>query len=1598
MTTPFDIVTTKRTRSRKVSARRIDVARRQGWKMTVISNLQLRPFVADNIHFKITKPIFLFAIVVLVKSVLVHAELIADFEVETTTTTILDNTQSLLLSSQQSQQYANSILEQPTVFTVIQNPPNCTQSSDSSDLSYHSNRLECFLWNLQVEIPERSFKKDFITITVHDMICTNFVLNGISSHYQPSEASNTSSPQLQISIDHLEASCQGRYHSTGGLAGDVQARVVEQDQGQNPAFTAVFSLEPAPSTPKVPSTCQTRSCATYLTCQGIHFSGSISARLIQAFSKTISKYITDALQTYICPKIIQETATATITKFLRHPFHDFVKKYLPKDDSFYNLSNYDTSSSSVLSSSASRTLITPSNASNDNGIRNVSDYNIIRWILKVFNQQLRDHLQIGWIPLPIDDHKHFSIEGTSSYMTLLVPKRTQSNQRLPDDCKDMFRGFSGWIKSIFGSRPRVRLPKYFHSIRVPLPAIPGAVISINISQVSVQGLDQMDHLQVLQPPAQKNNGTTWNDSINSQQHDNEDSLLQTNVTSSSGFFLVAPVTLMIALPEQETLIESFEVSLNITHVDIDLATILQVSGWDSMSMLTVVNAIQQFTDSFRRGHQLDWKAIECLIATVQKVKVQNWITNLAIESLQLSRDERLVPEGSLESDFDTTINTILQLLTIEYKDLWTLLVKGIVETLGTQNLNTFISDWISDHSDSAHHRNISYCISTLPSEGTTTNANWVNFTKFELLYKLNDFLGHAGRKKSLNHFLRCLGDSVEVWNENVILDVGLLQGDVRGGSISRIHDQISITRIETRNWDSLTELQLLKPTGETRLASSAILGIAGKKTYPEMTLVVNFDGPKLFGQLNVTAFANVEAHAELQIDYDLNRLENITIEMMLDHEECGLFPTMDARFLPGTTSFELGSFVGMNLTGKLNGKNIEVSTMAFPVFHEVGSEMVRWFVELARSSFNQGVAELTGLAVKNCPGVHTRSAEKQNESGKNNGAWAWLLSSTFLSISTLIVVFQVGLMWLMKSEIPSGHGGGTHGTHERHIRGRSTEGEDECEDSLVLSPGFSAFQDLIQPLMGKRSQQLKGRRGLDTPSSLDRSIVNDIYEDTMVEEEHQLVILEDQLPEVSEAEDKPKSIFFSQNLPKFVPYVFPATIFGTIVLLFTSNVSVGASVDMFLRLGTEYLEVPGVFRFSLGDTTSKLYLAGIYPLLLFVVFFSGIWPYVKLFWMLYACLSPCKDTYLRERRLLMLNALGKFSLVDSYVLILFVVAFRFHVELNESLGLDSYVTPVYGFNSFLLATILSLVLGHAMLFFHRKISKSKQNDVGKERILEHSFQCRDDDSPKSFTFLSQALLIGLMLCTMGLLIVGFLQESFSFEIVGLAGAAMGDDNNSASYSVLSLGMAIPQSIKDPATFQSSFLQMSYFLFTVFTPIASLSVMLVLMVWPLTHKFQRDLLMIAEALNAWSATEVFLLSIVAALFQISQFAAFLVGDKCDKLYQMVNTIFDGQEFNEVCFGVNASVQSNCWYLVAGTVLNSWVVSFALKIAHAAVEERGAILDVRQSAPTIRTTTPHQMNHGWTIVQTLNAVPVISSRLFVSTTENEGRRKPQNWHQA
>ena len=91
------------------------------------------------------------------------------------------------------------------------------------------------------------------------------------------------------------------------------------------------------------------------------------------------------------------------------------------------------------------------------------------------------------------------------------------------------------------------------------------------------------------------------------------------------------------------------------------------------------------------------------------------------------------------------------------------------------------------------------------------------------------------------------------------------------------------------------------------------------------------------------------------------------------------------------------------------------------------------------------------------------------------------------------------------------------------------------------------------------------------------------------------------------------------------------------------------------------------------------------------------------------------------------------------------------------------------------------------------------------------------------------------------------------------------------------------------------------------------------------------------------------------------------------------MFSGEDFDTTCFSVDASVESACWYLVLGAILNSSLVSFCLRFAHAAFEERTARLSTDQGESFLIGLHAGD-NHGWSMVQKLIAIPLIGSILF------------------
>jgi uncharacterized membrane protein len=230
--------------------------------------------------------------------------------------------------------------------------------------------------------------------------------------------------------------------------------------------------------------------------------------------------------------------------------------------------------------------------------------------------------------------------------------------------------------------------------------------------------------------------------------------------------------------------------------------------------------------------------------------------------------------------------------------------------------------------------------------------------------------------------------------------------------------------------------------------------------------------------------------------------------------------------------------------------------------------------------------------------------------------------------------------------------------------------------------------------------------------------------------------------------------------------------------------------------------------------------------------------------------------------------------------------------------------------------------------------------------------------------------------------MGFIQKSFTFQFGGLVGLILGPDDQTKTYSVISLGEAIPESLSGDGVM---FLQGSYFFFTVIMPILCLMTIVVLMVCPMSLKYQRRLLLIAEITNAWSAVEVFLLSILAALFQIGTFSDFMVGHHCDLINDIARAFLsdngDGKhEVEIVCFSVQASVRKNCWYLLVGVVLYSRLVSFSLRLAHASMNERLA-----QNASEEAILLDRSSESNGTYIDKIGRIPCVGPFLVADTTD-------------
>lgn len=428
----------------------------------------------------------------------------------------------------------------------------------------------------------------------------------------------------------------------------------------------------------------------------------------------------------------------------------------------------------------------------------------------------------------------------------------------------------------------------------------------------------------------------------------------------------------------------------------------------------------------------------------------------------------------------------------------------------------------------------------------------------------------------------------------------------------------------------------------------------------------------------------------------------------------------------------------------------------------------------------------------------------------------------------------------------------------------------------------------------------------------------------------------------------------------------PFLIIGNIGLFIVSNVSIGASVFVYFHLGSNHtISSSSLFSFTLSNSVHDMWVAGVYPLSLVIAIFSGTWPYIKLLAMLAVWLFPIKSK-LRENILIVLDMMGKWSLIDAFVLVFMMVAFRFnlvipgsalaHTETGDA-KIDLLVEAGLGFYVFLLATMFSLALTHVILATHRWLEEKRDveevagSELGVNAEIVFKSDRRDtalavfqlehilgDGSVVKASLFGTLTIAVLLIVSFGLVVGGAVVHSFVFHFRGAAGALFpyAGVENDRYFSLVSLALELPQAALTPDGFGVRWVQATLLVFSLAVPLAYLFMLFVLWMIPMKKLLQGRLFVLTEILRAWSAMEVFVLAVIAALTELEQFAQFLVGDRCDFINPILERFFsfllDG---DAKCFDVTTSLVGGCWLMFSACLIYIFTGQVVMSLVHEAI---------------------------------------------------------------
>jgi len=200
-----------------------------------------------------------------------------------------------------------------------------------------------------------------------------------------------------------------------------------------------------------------------------------------------------------------------------------------------------------------------------------------------------------------------------------------------------------------------------------------------------------------------------------------------------------------------------------------------------------------------------------------------------------------------------------------------------------------------------------------------------------------------------------------------------------------------------------------------------------------------------------------------------------------------------------------------------------------------------------------------------------------------------------------------------------------------------------------------------------------------------------------------------------------------------------------------------------------------------------------------------------------------------------------------------------------------HTRPTAAYYAFLLATILSLLLGNVASFYHRSVAEgAKGRAASQEAAAEGRVALGRVGRPLA----AHLAVAAVLLLAVAVTVAGAVVTSFQFGMSGLgAGLILQESRHTEDFSLVGVGAAVPASMPGDAGLVA--LQAVFLIIGFAVPVLLLLALALLWLTPLREQQQRTLLYVCHVLDSWSTLDVFVLTVLVGHAEFGQLAGRLL---------------------------------------------------------------------------------------------------------------------------